>query len=194
MSGRNDPIQLAGEEWRKIKRYPGYEVSNLGRFRSYWTSNGLSDTPRIKSIIFNRFMKVSVKRLDGTHTLVEFSRLVAEVFIGKPRNRLVINLDGDIKNCRVDNLAYVTRDEFSKILAFRRYMKYGEKSTLGRKKAAERKYQARLRRALEVESLRDNEHLTFREIGERTGISESAAFRIYTGSNNSVLEKAKANQ
>jgi hypothetical protein len=182
-------LQLEGEEWRPVEEYPGYEVSNLGRFRSYWTTRGRSNTPRIKSIIKNRYMKVAVHTPEGKNTLVLFARLVAETFIGKPNGRLIVYLDGNSDNCRLDNLAYATRTELGSILTLRRFLKNGEDSSLGRKKAMQRKYYARLQRAKKVKELRDK-GLTYRAIGEYLGISESGAYRIYAGSNNHMLVKA----
>lgn len=44
--------QAAVESWRPVVGFPGYEVSDLGRVRSYWRPNGvgpyvIGDTPKI---------------------------------------------------------------------------------------------------------------------------------------------------
>jgi hypothetical protein len=188
---RDEPLELPGEEWRKVEDFPGYEVSTLGRFRSYWRPNGLNDTPRLKSIIKNRYMKVSVHTENG-NTLVLFSKLVAEAFLGKANGRVIAYLDDNIENCRLDNLAYVTRPELGKIISQRRYLHDPVNSNLGKKIAAQRAYHARLERARKVKSLRDSDKLTFKEIGKQLGLSESGAYRIYSGSNNHMLAKALA--
>lgn len=190
-ANRNDPVQLEGEEWRRVKEYPGYEVSNFGRFRSYWTPAGLKDKPRIKSIIFNRYMKVAV-HTGRKNTLVSFAPIVARAFIGSPRGRIVINLDGDIRNCRLDNLAYVTREELGAIVSFNNYLKNGDNSSMGRLLAAQRRQEDRLKRALLIKKLRDTDRLTYKEIAQQVGMSESGVCRVYTGSGNQVLGKALA--
>ena len=185
-------LVLEGEEWRAVEKFPGYEVSNLGRFRSYWTPTGLSDTPKVKSVILNRYMKVSVRRENGTHTLTLFARLVAEAFLGKPGNRIILYLDDDITNCQLSNLAYVTREEFGKIQSMKRYLSGGVNSAIGKEKERAHAREVKLYRALEVKRMRDQEKLSFKKIGSQLGISESGAFRIYRGSHNHMLAKALA--
>ena len=82
------------EEWRDIYGFPGYQVSNLGRVRSFWkrkhyptgygSYNYIGDTPRIMSLSDdgNGYMKVMLYcRLDGKRYCKKVHRLVAEAFI-----------------------------------------------------------------------------------------------------------------
>lgn len=82
------------EEWRDINGFPGYQVSDLGRVRSFWRKkhyptgygcfNHLSDTPHImsQSDDGNGYMKVMLYCKDnGRRYCKKVHRLVAEAFI-----------------------------------------------------------------------------------------------------------------
>jgi hypothetical protein len=83
------------EEWRPIADFPGYEVSSLGRVRSYWRSEKktgcwggleriLCDEPTKilrQSDDGNGYLKVYLHRPDGYRRCVKVHRLVAEAFI-----------------------------------------------------------------------------------------------------------------
>lgn len=99
-------IQNTEEEWRVVKDYPGYEVSNMGRLRR----NG--------STIFNGF-----KDLDGyirvclTNNVksrkFKMHRLVAEAFIPNPDNKSQVNHLGEKDDNRVNMLEWATPSENS---------------------------------------------------------------------------------
>lgn len=77
------------EIWKAIPDFPGYEVSNHGRVRSYWKCGGshervMFDTPKrilTPSLLANGFLKVSLCR-DGKAYNKNIHRLVLETFIG----------------------------------------------------------------------------------------------------------------
>lgn len=109
--------RMIQEEWRTCKNYPYYEVSNLGRVRSidrtiilksgkFYHRKGKELTPIWNErngryqIMFTVHCKVKLQYLH---------RLVAEAFVENPHNlRNVIFLDNDPKNCRYDNLLWVS--------------------------------------------------------------------------------------
>ena len=82
------------EEWRDIKGFLGYQVSNEGRVRTFWkkkhypagygTYNYLSDTPKIMSVSDdgNGYMKVMLYcHADGKRYCRKVHKLVADVFL-----------------------------------------------------------------------------------------------------------------
>jgi hypothetical protein len=102
------------EVWKPIEGFPGYEVSNQGRVRSYhgWNSE------RRRGILKQPQRVLRPGRTSGGHRYVilrrdqrshpmRVGRLVAQAFIGPaPAQSVVLHLDGDVDNNRVENLAY----------------------------------------------------------------------------------------
>lgn len=100
----------AQEEWRTVEGFPRYEVSNLGRIRSYVSH-------RRKKIIVKPWKinsgYLSI-RLNEKETRKGFlvHRLVASCFIGKcPVGYFVNHKDENRMNNRADNLEYLTPKE-----------------------------------------------------------------------------------
>ncbi len=107
--------ELASEEWRKVSSFPDwYEVSNLGRVRS-WTStrNKTLATPTIKKPTLVEGYPVVSLSVDGKSRVRYTHRLVLEAFVG-PRNgdsKQCRHLDGRRNNSRLSNLAWGTAQE-----------------------------------------------------------------------------------
>ena len=108
---------LPGEIWKEIKDYPSYQVSNLGRVKIDNYKN-----QRIESLVSERRYK------NGRRTVVlyknkksheeELSRIVAKAFISNPENKpLVYHLDGNRTNNKVENLAWMTRNEIRRLVS-----------------------------------------------------------------------------
>lgn len=93
------------EEWKRIERFPMYEISNLGRLRSYHRGwNG-----RICSINFATTYPSYLFSKDGKKTSIRIHTLVACTFLGpRPEGMYVCHKDGDRTNNRLDNLYYGT--------------------------------------------------------------------------------------
>ena len=97
------------ELWKDIKNFEGvYSVSNFGRIRGEIEYRGRKSGRIIKGYI----------RKDGYHTVLLKKRgfyvhiLVAQAFIGdRPYKYEVNHKDGDKKNCRHDNLEYLTKSD-----------------------------------------------------------------------------------
>lgn len=92
------------EEWKNIKGYENYQVSNLGRIKN--------KTGKIlKQQIRKGYCDVGL-RLQGQKQpkLIKVHRLVAEAFIPNPNNYPVINhIDENKQNNRIDNLEWCTQ-------------------------------------------------------------------------------------
>lgn len=116
------------EEWRDIRGFPGYQVSNQGRVRSFWrkkhypsgygTYNYMSDVPILMSTSDdgNGYRKLMLYSKDNGRKCKKIHRLVAEAFIP-------CNIDGDVTvdhirsgpvgklDNSVSNLRWVSRKE-----------------------------------------------------------------------------------
>lgn len=106
------------EQWRAIPGHYGYEVSDLGRVRSYRAHGGnrsgerLLDTPRIKAVHRHRgtgYLSVVLQGEPGRSHRRPVHALVAAAFLGpRPEGFQVAHADGDKMNARLDNLRYAT--------------------------------------------------------------------------------------
>jgi hypothetical protein len=108
----NPELNLDGEIWLPIDGYGGhYEISNLGRLRSYGHFNKLVI---LKLFLGDRGYYRKTLLIKGTLIRKNYSvhRLVAMAFIpnhnGKPN---VNHIDGNKLNNRVENLEWVTQSE-----------------------------------------------------------------------------------
>lgn len=107
------------EKWKKVKGYPNYEVSNLGRVRSLGTTvNAMRNGVPLKSyVVPGRVLK---QARSGPYRTVSLCReavkytkyvhvLVARAFKGKRPNGLVVrHLDGVGTNNVATNIEYGT--------------------------------------------------------------------------------------
>lgn len=105
-----------GEEWRAIPGFDGYEVSDLGRVRSYRRHGGrgraIVEKARIKKTHpgANGYLCVTLQKPDGNRcSKYRVHALVAAAFLGpRPEGMQVAHGDGDRNNARLDNLRYAT--------------------------------------------------------------------------------------
>jgi hypothetical protein len=110
------------QQWRPVPGYEGlYSVSSLGDVRSEQrrTAHGSSSrTVRERILCQNRttnnYLSLRLWR-DGEFRVARVHQLVAEAFITKPRDGLMVDhIDRDRSNNTVDNLRWVTKAQNTK--------------------------------------------------------------------------------
>ena len=103
------------EEWRAIAGFDGYEVSNLGRVRSWRPKNGIGGfvaTPRVLSPETNKhgYKRIGLRILGERKKRGQLiHQLVLEAFVcPKPAGLVCCHGDGDRTNNAVGNLRWDT--------------------------------------------------------------------------------------
>lgn len=99
------------EIWKDIDGLFGYQVSNLGRVRSFFSRWGKRKYPKIMkgSIDSHGYVQVTI-RINGKSKLMLVHRLVAKTFIPNPLNLEMVNhKDENPLNNNIDNLEWCTR-------------------------------------------------------------------------------------
>lgn len=91
------------EEFRTIKNYEDYQISNLGQVLNIKKNRFLK-----QSTHSNGYSVVSLlNSVSGNRLLIRVHRLVAEAFIPNPLNKLYVDhVDGNRQNNKVDNLRW----------------------------------------------------------------------------------------
>jgi hypothetical protein len=105
---------MSTEEWREIPGFPGYDVSDAGRVRSWLTYRGKAGPRLLKTPINSsgypalHLQTPTGGRVRPVHTLV------LAAFVGRrPEGAVIRHLDGDSTNSRLANLTYGTPSENS---------------------------------------------------------------------------------
>ncbi len=94
------------EIWKKLERFPKYEVSNFGRVR-----NIKRGTIRKLSTTYSGYRRIGLTGKGG-HVSLAVHRLVAFAFLEPSLNQAEVNhKDGNKSNNRADNLEWCTRSE-----------------------------------------------------------------------------------
>lgn len=95
------------EEWKPLQNYDGYSISDQGRIRSDKSSAVLAINYTLQNRPFVKMMH------QGKQVSRGLALLVCEAFVPLPRYRCdtptPIHLNGNIKDCRVDNLMWRPR-------------------------------------------------------------------------------------
>lgn len=106
---------MSDELWKQIVGYRGYEVSNLGRVRSFWKLNArprvLSETPIVLAPSMSKgYPRVTLVSDSGEHRNVHIHTAVLVAFVGNAPDGLeACHFDGDRSNCKLSNLRWGTR-------------------------------------------------------------------------------------
>ena len=105
----------------------GYEVSNLGRIRSYRSSKGLTQEPKIISgrPDPNGYQNYHLSNKDNSRRRnIRGHILVMQTFVGYPEKDMMICHWDDVKhNNKLENLRYGTREENFKDMIRNQYAK-----------------------------------------------------------------------
>lgn len=101
------------EEWRAIAGFEHYEVSNLGRVRSWRrrARGGIAKEPRQRKLVPDKdgYMRVGLERGDGRQAKLYVHNLVLEAFKApRPDGLQCRHLDGSTDNNTPGNLEWST--------------------------------------------------------------------------------------
>jgi hypothetical protein len=95
------------EQWKKIKGYPDYSISDFGNVRSDRFNRLLKASPSSQSYLYVNLTNNKKKKTTAVHKLVieHFGASVTEA------NMVVDHLDGNKQNNCIDNLEWITISE-----------------------------------------------------------------------------------
>ena len=101
---------LPDERWSRISGYPGYEVSNLGRIRSFKDCGGnVTSTPHLlRCHDDGKCPKRVTISLNGQRKTITIGHEVMRAF-GTPAptaGHVLKYIDGNCRNARIENLAW----------------------------------------------------------------------------------------
>ena len=114
----DDSLCLPGETWKEIEGFPGYEVSDMGRVRSFYKRawrdwEQVAEPQRILkgALTPQGYRFVSLRRLGLSYTQ-RIHQLVLEAFVGFcPGGQECCHNDGNPLNNHLSNLRYDTHLE-----------------------------------------------------------------------------------
>jgi hypothetical protein len=171
------------EIWKPVVGYEGlYEVSDLGRVRSLWRSNGCGRVRRSEPFVLregkssNGYVAVTLCK-DGAERRISIHRLVLTAFVGPcPSGMEAAHSDGVRANCGLTNLSWKShRDNIA------------DKVAHGTQQVGERNPAALLTRD-DVVAIRRDYRRGCRTsgapaLGRRYGVSPSAILAVVHGVN-----------
>lgn len=106
------------ESWKQIPGFDGYEVSDLGRVRSFWIMGcraRIGDTPRIMQAVLNRRdgrLKVNLRCDSMKRQSFVIASLVWLAFRGeRPTGMEIDHIDNNRLNDHLSNLRLATRSQ-----------------------------------------------------------------------------------
>lgn len=104
------------EEWRNIDGYPDYQVSNLGRVRSFKGLSPLILKQAVKKDHKRKkpeYLRVSLRDDLGVAKNKRVHRLVLEAFVGPApsQKHMGAHIDGNSRNNWLQNLKWATQKE-----------------------------------------------------------------------------------
>lgn len=105
--------EIVGEEWKPVKGYDKYSVSNMGRVRKQAQRYGVYFLLRQQPNKNNGRLYARIVDDNGVSHNLQVSRLVGYNFVvGHSDDKNTINhIDGDVSNNRSDNLEWVSQSE-----------------------------------------------------------------------------------
>lgn len=102
------------EEWREIEGYPMYEISSMGRIRSYYSRSRKKEKRTIPKILSNKIDRIGYSFIhlqnEKGRKPLRIHRLVAQAFIPNPQLLPEVNhIDENKQNNCVENLEWISR-------------------------------------------------------------------------------------
>jgi hypothetical protein len=163
------------EIWKPLKDYEGlYEISNMGRVRSLIKKGNTKQQIRKTGLdVATGYINIMLRKNNKPLTK-RVHRLVAEAFVPNLDNKPVVNhKDGNKKNCKADNLEWMTYSE-NTLHSF--------KNGLQRKVFGDKNYITKIKDQ-DVLKIREliNQGKTNKEIAKIYGVNPSQISRIKTG-------------
>ncbi len=111
-------MDFIGEEWRPVAGFDGYEVSSLGRVRSWRGQAGTRrSTPRLRALCVDKdgYHKVGLENHERRQVMFFVHNLVLEAFKGpRPEGMQCRHMDGSKTNNVPANLEWGTPLENSR--------------------------------------------------------------------------------
>ncbi len=151
------------EDWKKIKNYESYMVSDLGRIKSLKGKKEIILTPSDR----NGYLKVSLSKNSKVKDIT-IHRLVMETFIPNNENKTQVNHINGIKtDNRLENLEWSNASE-NALHAFKLGLRKNEKGD----NATYRKVNSK--KVVEIKSIYFNQDINQTKLGEMFNISQSA--------------------
>ena len=161
------PRRSSKERWRQVPGYGDYDVSTLGRIRSWKGGKSKLMKTRRGS---DGYVRVTLQASDGNKKVERVHLLVARAFLGPARGRLVRHKDGKTWHPQLSNLEYGTYLD-NKL----------DKHRHGTDQVGERNSQAELIRKHAKQIYRLKGKRTQKEIAEIFGVSRQAVSDIHRG-------------
>lgn len=162
-------VRALRERWRPVPDWKDYEVSTLGRVRSWKTRTSATPGAILRWLRGPQgYWQVNLHE-DGVRATKQVHKLVALAFLGpRPEGMQIRHLDGNPQNPKLSNLAYGTCAENCADARVHGTYVHGE--SCGKSKLTEAQ-------VLEIRSLRAS-GMVYREIGQLYGVSITNVYDI----------------
>lgn len=170
-------VKKPKERWRQAPGYPDYDVSSIGRVRSWKGGKQKIMKTRLGS---DGYVRVTLQNGEGKKSVERVHLLVARAFIGPAKGLLVRHQDGKAKNPKLSNLEYGTYLDNKR-----------DKHRHGTDQVGERNSQAELIEKQVKQVLKLKGELTQKEIANMFGMSRQAVSDIHRGITWSHLTKTR---
>jgi len=164
------------ERWRQIPDFSWYDVSSLGRIRS-WKPDRPSqkkarDQPKLMRTRLDRdgYPRITLQDDKGKKRVVRIHILVARAFLGPAKGRLVLHKKNDRSKPHLENLEYGSYEDNN-----------DDKYISGTHQIGENNSRAEVTKKQAKEIYRLKGKMTQMEIADRYGISRQAVSDIHRG-------------
>lgn len=164
------------ERWRQIPDFSWYDVSSLGRIRSWKPDRPSQRKARAKAMIMRTRMdrdgypRITLQDDKGKKRVVRIHILVARAFLGPAKGRLVLHKKNKRSKAHLENLEYGSYEDNN-----------DDKYISGTHQMGEQNSRAEVTKKQAKQIYRLKEQVTQMEIADRYGISRQAVSDIHRG-------------